>query len=370
MTAEHPERLSVAWESPGNIAFVKYWGKFPGQLPMNPSLSMVLSRSVTRTSVSVSPRLEQDMKVDFSFGGIDNPAFANRIRHFVDSLGEWMPFLGEVDLQIESYNTFPHSAGIASSASAFSALALCLCSLEGRYQGHLVDETEFLDKAGWIARMGSGSACRSVHGGFSMWGRSVAVPGSSDYFAVNLSDLHPDFYRLQDSILVVDAGAKGVSSSEGHARMQGHAYAKARVAQANENLIQLYEAMRLGDRARFIEIVENEALSLHALMMASAKGFILMHPDTIRLIAMVQQWRLESGVAICFTLDAGPNLHLLYFEEDRQKVQAFIHQQLAGAVSRIKIIDDGCGNGPVILGLDPSQRNSDHPGHLPEKNSE
>jgi len=345
------EPVAVSWQSPSNIALVKYWGKTGRQLPANPSLSMTLSKAYTETRLTALPReTEGPIQLDFWFEGRQNKAFGERICKFLESVEDIFPWLRQVSLKLETHNTFPHSAGIASSASAFSALALCLCSLDADLIGIILSEDEFRFKSSYIARLGSGSACRSLFPGYTVWGKTKALPGSSDLFALPLTDVHPAFETLRDTILLVNREEKPVSSSEGHSRMTGHPFAEARIKQAKNNTVELIEAIKNGDKQTFIRIVENEALTLHALMMTSDKGFMLMQPDTVRIINRIQQFRKETGLEICFTLDAGPNIHLLYFEDQIEQVNKLIVEDLLKNNEQNMRIDDLFGNGPIKIG--------------------
>ncbi len=351
LTSALSEPVSVSWQSPSNIAFVKYWGKTGRQLPVNPSLSMTLSKAFTETTLTAFPRkIQGPVELDFWFESKQNPAFGERMAKFLNSVTDIFPWLVQVSLKLETRNTFPHSAGIASSASAFSALALCLCSLDAELNGILLDETEFRQKASYVARLGSGSACRSLFPGFTVWGKSKALAGSSDLLAVPITEFHPVFATLMDTILIVANTEKPVSSSEGHNRMIGHPFAEARIKQAVKNTTDLLEALKSGDKKTFIRIVENEALTLHALMMTSDDGFMLMHPETVRIINRIQELRKETGLDICFTLDAGPNVHLIYFEDQTEQVNKLIVEDLIKNIKQNMRIDDFYGKGPVKIG--------------------
>ncbi|MFN8135423.1 MAG: diphosphomevalonate decarboxylase [Bacteroidales bacterium] len=351
LTAVLAAPVSVSWQSPSNIALVKYWGKKGRQLPVNPSLSMTLSGAHTITTLTALPReTEGNVNLDFWFEGKQNPAFGERMRKFADSITDIFPWLQQVNLKLETQNTFPHSAGIASSASAFSALALCLCSLDSELSGIILEESEFRSKASYVARLGSGSACRSLFPGFTVWGASKALKGSSDLLAVPVPDVHPVFETLHDSIIIVNRGEKPVSSSEGHDRMIGHPFAEARVKQAHKNTAKLLEALKTGDKQTFMRITENEAFTLHALMMTSADGFMLMEPETVRIISHLQQARKESGLHVCFTLDAGPNIHILYFEDEFEQVNKLIVEDLLKNNKQNQVLNDFYGSGPVKMG--------------------
>lgn len=343
--------VSVSWQSPSNIALVKYWGKKERQLPVNPSLSMTLSKAVTETRLTAFSRENQgSVELDFWFEGKQNAAFGERMHKFLQSVTDIFPWLGQVNLKLETHNTFPHSAGIASSASAFSALALCLCSLDTELNGVILDETEFRQKASYIARLGSGSACRSLFPGYTVWGKTKVFANSSDFFAVPVTEIHPVFTSLRDTILVVTKKEKAVSSSEGHNRMIAHPFAEARIKQAIKNTADLLEALKSGDKKTFIRIVENEALTLHALMMTSDEGFMLMYPETVNIINRIQEIRKETGLDICFTLDAGPNIHLLFFEEQIEQVNKLIVEDLLKNIEQNMRINDFYGIGPVKIG--------------------
>ncbi|MBN2236988.1 MAG: hypothetical protein JW729_05480 [Bacteroidales bacterium] len=343
----HSVRGSLCWQSPSNIALIKYWGKFGVQLPKNPSLSFTLSKAYSQTSIAYESKKETLAKHQFFFEGKENPVFGKKVMRFLIDLDSVFPFLKELDLRIESKNSFPHSAGVASSASSMSALALALCNLEQEVIGSLQDEIDFYTKASYVARLGSGSASRSVYGGFSIWGEFIELIESSNEFAVPFSyEVHPLFMQLRDSILIVDSKEKSVSSRAGHALMNGHPYAEARLAQSKQNMSWLLAALQQGDTDRFIEVVENEAMSLHALMMSSKPWYTLMHPNTLRILEKIRAFREKTGLFLCFTLDAGPNVHLLFSEENEIEIQQFIQNELEEFCDGAKIIHDKMGFGP------------------------
>lgn len=319
-----------------NIALVKYWGKQGRQLPANPSLSFTLRAAHTYTKIRYSPKNEQDneqlsstVSLDFSFEGQPNLIFADKIKQFLSGIADIFPFVQQLHFQIESHNSFPHSSGIASSASSMAALALCMCDIAQQIFGVLVRPADFLHQASFLARLGSGSACRSVYAGAAIWGQCDEVAGSSDTVAVSFADcLHPLFRDYRDAILIVSRSEKKVSSRAGHALMDNNPFAEPRYSQARQNLKMLIPALQTGDLDTFITIVENEALTLHALMMTSTPSFLLMRPQTLAIIEHVRQFRADTGTPLCFTLDAGPNVHLLYPAAFAPKVGDFIKQCL------------------------------------------
>lgn len=342
----------MGWQSPANIALVKYWGKHPVQLPMNPSVSFVLKESVVRIRMgySIDPADQFNLNA-FTLNGNENPAFADRIADYLRSLAGFFPFLAHARLNITSESTFPHSAGIASSAAAFSALALCICQIDAIIREEPVDDETFFRKASEMARLGSGSACRSVYDGFTLWGETTEVHGSSDEYAIRLDDqfIHKAFSSIRDSVLIVDNSTKKVSSSAGHTLMDQHPYRPARIKQAEMNLIKLLTTLRNGDIQTFGEIIENEALSLHGLMLSSNPGYILMHPHTINILNKIREFRQANQSQVYFTLDAGPNVHLIYPEKETKAVTSLIQNELAGYCQNRQWIDDALGNGPCMI---------------------
>ncbi|MEL7427896.1 MAG: diphosphomevalonate decarboxylase, partial [Bacteroidota bacterium] len=193
----------LRWRSPSNIALVKYWGKYGQQQPRNPSISLTLSQAATDTTLSYGPK-ENDKDIDlaFYFAGELRPDFAKKVEKYFRSLLFVFPFLGQLHLRIDTDNSFPHSAGIASSASAMSALALILCDMERNFFGTLSDENEFLQKVSFLSRLGSGSACRSVYPYAAVWGDSASIPAASNQYAIPYADeVDPIFQTYHDDIL-------------------------------------------------------------------------------------------------------------------------------------------------------------------------
>ncbi len=338
------KKIQTAWQCPSNIALVKYWGKKGFQLPINPSLSFSLRNSVTETSVELFPG--GSGKLEFLFEGRES-VFEQRIGTLIEQLSAEAAWMRKVDFRVESRNTFPHSAGIASSASAFGSLALCLADLDSTISG---EKNDLHNRASRWARMGSGSASRSVFGGFAIWGKTPLFESSDDEQAIPLSrSIHPVFRGLRDAVLLVSAGEKEVSSSTGHRLMEHHPFKRQRIAQAHEHLYGLYLTLLTGDKQAFLEIAEAEAFALHALMMASKPPFLLLKPNSLEIIQRIKWFREKTGIPIGFTIDAGPNIHLLYFSENRNEVQAFIERELLEFCKNRRWIDDEIGDGPVKM---------------------
>lgn len=340
-----------SWRSPSNIALIKYWGKKGFQIPSNPSISMTLSDSYTETLIKYSPSQHPGkISFDFFFEGEKKPQFGQKIANFLETVSDIFPFLKNFHLEIHSSNTFPHSAGIASSASAMSALALCLCSMEQQIAGYIDEHDDFFQKASNIARIGSGSASRSIYGGFVTWGKIDSLQETSDFYASPLkTSIHPIFQDLHDTILIINKNEKAVSSRAGHGLMENHPFGAARINQAFKNLDELSVYLTDGNFDGFVKIVENEALTLHALMMASNPGYLLIQPGTLNVIQKIWDFRKQTKTNIVFTLDAGPNVHLLYPERETKTVRDFVKNELLADCDENKIIDDKLGEGPKKL---------------------
>jgi diphosphomevalonate decarboxylase len=335
------------WQSPSNIALVKYWGKRGEQLPANPSISFTLDQALTETSIRAEWKENQNgISIDFYFEQEKNEAFAVKLEGFLEKAARQFPFLHHYHLIIHSSNTFPHSSGIASSASAYSALALCLCSLHEELTG--VKLADFYQTASYWARIGSGSACRSVYGGYNVWGKTASLSLSSDEYAINIDDrIHADFKEFSDTVLIIEKGKKAVSSTLGHALLKEHPFAETRYKMGYENTERLLNILAAGELQEFIQMVESEALMLHALMMTSASPFILMKPNTLAVIEKIWDFRRQTGTGLLFTLDAGANVHLLYPTSKHAQAQEFVKNELLGYCQNDLYFCNAIGKGPV-----------------------
>jgi diphosphomevalonate decarboxylase len=334
-----------SWESPSNIALIKYWGKYGEQLPENPSISFTLSECKTITKIYYRPKKEKEIdNFSFLFDGSLKPSFNKKINQFINRISIYIPAIKHHFFEIESHNTFPHSSGIASSASAMSSLALCFMEIEKQINTK-ISKLDFIKKASFLARLGSGSATRSIEGPIVYWGNSKAYDDSSLLYGTPLNNIASVFTTYQDTILIIDKNEKRVSSTLGHQLMKSNPYAKNRFIQANENMNQLKDVLIKGDLDNFIKIIELEALSLHAMMMTSSPSFILMQPNTLFVINEVYEFRKRTAIPICFTLDAGANIHLLYPHRFFKKVQNFIKEKVLKYCVSKQFINDHVGVG-------------------------
>ncbi|MFC4634043.1 diphosphomevalonate/mevalonate 3,5-bisphosphate decarboxylase family protein [Dokdonia ponticola] len=340
---------SVSWQSPSNIALVKYWGKHGAQLPQNASISFTLSNCHTTTTLHYTPKETQGFDFEVYLDGQKEEGFEPKIASFFKRIETYVPFISKYHFKIETSNSFPHSSGIASSASGMSALSLCIMDMERVLQPEMTD-VYFMQKASFLSRLGSGSACRSLEGPLIVWGKHDGIEHSSDLYGTSYPyEVHPHFEDYQDTILLVDKGEKQVSSTVGHGLMHGHAFAKARFTQAHDNLVQLKTVLQSGDLDAFIALVESEALTLHAMMMTSHPYFILMKPNTLEIIQRIWDYRETTESKVCFTLDAGANVHVLYPKAEQQNVQEFIENELSKFCQNKHYIHDCVGRGAKKL---------------------
>lgn len=345
------EKASFIWQTPSNIALVKYWGKSNPQIPKNASISFTLNNCHTITKIDFVKRVasndvnNNDVNFELFFEGQKKEEFKPKVAEFFNRIKTYCPYIFEYDMVISSENSFPHSSGIASSASGLSAIAMCLMSLEKALNTGLSEE--FINKkASFLARLGSGSASRSIEGPIVVWGKHPEIKGSSDLFGVKFSEkIHPVFKNFQDTILLVDKGEKQVSSTLGHNLMHEHPYAENRFKQANENLSKMSAILQNGDIKSFVNLVESEALTLHAMMLTSNPYFILMKPNTLEIINKIWQFRESEKSNICFTLDAGANVHVLYPENEKETVNQFIDKELSKYCQKNHYICDSVGFG-------------------------
>lgn len=345
------EKGNTTWKTPSNIALVKYWGKRDPQLPENPSISFTLNNCHTITNLSFEKKEKEgnDFSFKIIFEGEEKPSFQPKIQKFFERIVEYVPFIRDYSFVISSENSFPHSSGIASSASGMSAISMCLMQLE-RMLDPTISETYFYQKGSFLARLGSGSACRSIKGELVVWGEHKEINGSSDLFGVPFSsEVAPIFKNYQDTVLLVDKGEKQVSSTVGHDLMHKHPFAKNRFEQAYDNISKMKTILEKGAILDFIALVESEALTLHAMMMTSHPYFILMKPKTLEIIQKIWDYRSAKNSNLCFTLDAGANVHVLYPEKEKETVQAFIEEELAVFCQNGHYIHDEVGSGAEEL---------------------
>lgn len=324
--------------APSNIALIKYWGKKAAQLPCNPSLSMTLAQAYTQSDFDVT-RAQKEGELEFLLEGHKKSGFDSKALKLWQLICSKYPELLNYNIRIDTRNTFPHGAGIASSASGMAALALGLLALVGESDLKVISS---------FARLGSGSACRSLYPNFALWGQSEISAASSDDYACEYPEYHADFSQLRDAIVIVSGEEKSVSSSQGHDLMKTHPYGQRRFEVARQNLKTLSAALKSGDWNSFIEVVEREAFELHSLMMTGTPSYTLMTPATLDFIIRFRKWRDQAQVKAAFTLDAGPNIHVIHAASEAKRVQVWLETLIAEGFSA-RTLFDHMGAGAYII---------------------
>lgn len=293
-----------------NIAFIKYWGNRDDalRLPLNNSISMNLDHATTTTTVAFDAALNEDA---ISIG--DAPANAAQRARVVAHLDRVRALAHiETRARVHSRNNFPMGAGIASSASAFAALSLAAA----RAADLELSEREL----SILARQGSGSACRSIPSGFVEW---LAGTESANSYAVSLAP--PTFWDLRDVIAIVSAAEKSIGSTEGHRAAASSHFLAARLAALPARLARVHRALFARDLAALGPALEEDAIELHLIAMTSTPPIFYWSPEMVRVIDAARRWRAE-GLAVYFTLDAGPTVHLICESRDADQVAARLRE--------------------------------------------
>jgi diphosphomevalonate decarboxylase len=311
-----------------NIAFIKYWGNRDEalRLPANGSLSMNLDGLFTRTTVQFQPDLAEDVLV------LDGTTVQGRGRERVSTFLDLVREMAGVKLRanVVSGNNFPSGAGIASSASAFAALALAA----SRAAGLELSEPELSR----LARRGSGSACRSIPPGFVEW-----QPGTGDADSLAVSIAPPEHWPLVDCIVILSAVHKPTGSTEGHALAGTSPLQAARVADAPRRLDLCRQAILRRDFETFASVVELDSNLMHAVMLTSTPVLFYWQPETLAVMQAVREAR-RRGLPACYTIDAGPNVHLLCETASARQVL-----ELSGAMPGVREVKLAAIGGPARL---------------------
>lgn len=290
----HPGFSATAIASP-NIAFVKYWGDQDPclRIPVNGSLSMNLDGLFTKTQVTFDPNLPTDTL------SLNAETLTGSPLERVSDMLEYIRQMAGIRhyAAVESQNNFPTGAGIASSASAFAALSLAASSAAGLS----LSEPELSR----LARTGSGSACRSIPAGFVEW-----KAGTTDEESYAFSIAPPEHWDLVDCIAVISTEHKATGSTQGHALADTSPLQVARVSDAHRRLDICRRAILERDFEAFAGIVELDSNLMHAVIMTSSPPILYWQAETIAVMHAVRKWRAE-GLPVCYTIDAGPNVHVL-----------------------------------------------------------
>ena len=316
-----------------NIAFIKYWGVADPALniPLNNSISMTLAGAHTTTTVAWD---------DSSSGAADSVtldgvelqgASAARIVAHLDRLRALagVPW----SARVVSNNNFPMASGIASSASGFAALTVAGTAALGL--------TLDAARLSALARRASGSASRSLFGGFVEWERG------SSHSSSTARQIHDEsHWPLMDLIAIVSTGAKHTSSSDGHRLAATSPFTAARTQHVDEWLATVRRAVAASDLALLGPVLELDALAMHGVMMTSAPSLLYWQPGTLEVLHALRAWREEEGLPVYFTIDAGPNVHLICEAETAPAVE----RRLASLPAVERIIASGPGPGAQLLG--------------------
>ncbi len=287
-----------------NIAFIKYWGNRDAvrRVPLNDSVSMNLDHATTTTTVEFDPALTEDAVV--INGNAANDATRARVVAHLNRVRSLAKI--ETKAKVESQNTFPTGAGMASSASAFAALTVAATCAAG-----LALAERELSK---LARQASGSACRSIPAGFVEW---ITGSDSNNSYAVSIAP--PDHWDLRDVVAIVSMDEKQVGSTEGHAAALSSPFLAERLNALPVRLHRVRRALLARDLALLGPAIEEEAIELHMIAMTSRPPIFYWSPGMVRVIQAMQRWRAD-GLAVYFTLDAGPNVHLICEGKDAEQV--------------------------------------------------
>jgi diphosphomevalonate decarboxylase len=301
--------------APSNIALIKYMGKsdLVTNRPANSSLSWTMENLRTFVQLELNS-LAQDKWAPLKKDGVFSIELSEKgkqkfLKHF-QFLKNQLGIIG--NFTIRSGSNFPSDCGLASSASSFAALTLAAHKLAESQKSERADVT-LEDLAGFSQR-GSGSSCRSFFGPFALWYEEGVRP--LDFPIMNLSHC----------VVVLDEKVKEVSSSEAHKRVITSSLFDGRPARAEKRLADLMEAFRQKDWAKAFEVCWAEFWDMHALFETSEPSFGYMRPETLQVLSKAKALWKESGDGPLVTMDAGPNVHFLFREDQSELKQSFMNE--------------------------------------------
>jgi diphosphomevalonate decarboxylase len=300
--------MKVTARAHTNIALIKYWGKRDETLflPMNSSLSLTLDQFYTTTTVQFCTHLYTD--IFLLNGHLADESESSKVTKFLNRIRELSG--RHLSAIVESQNHVPTAAGFASSAAGFAALAAAAVKAIG-----LKTDMSGLSQ---IARQGSGSACRSVYGGFVEWQKGEKDDGT-DSFAIPFPE--GDGWNISILSVLVNPKPKKVSSREGMKLVvETSPFYSNWVAEAEKDLLTMKKAIRQRDFEMLGRTAEANALKMHATTLGANPPFTYWESGTLEVIRQVQALRL-SGIQAFFTIDAGPNVKVLVQPADEQAVR-------------------------------------------------
>ncbi len=290
--------------APANIAFIKYWGKADDalRLPLNSSISMNLSECRTTTTVEFSKNYPKD-SIE-SMDGEFSEKEVRRVTVHLDRLREIANL--NIKAKVATKNSFPKSAGVASSASGFAALTVAGVKA--------FDLTLSEKELTVLARIGSGSACRSIPDGFVMWAKGNSSASSYAY------SLYPhDYWELRDILVITESSKKKIATTEGMEKISTSPFANKRLRGVIDKIKTVKKALASKNFRMLGEAIEEEAINMHAVMMTQKPPLYYWNGVTMEIIGAVQEWRNE-GIAVYFTIDAGPTVHLICEGKDEKVI--------------------------------------------------
>lgn len=302
-----------------NIAFIKYWGRSQHH---DPSLNIPSNDSVSMTKYGLTKgtHLQTITTIYFSDGYEEDIAILDRevvkgrkmerILSVVNSLREKAGV--KYNFKMKSENDFPTQAGLASSAAGFAALAIAATNALGLSLSK--------EEISTYARLGSGSAARSVHGGFVYWDK-----GNSHETSYAEQICGPNNFDMNAVIAVIHEGKKDITSDAGHELAKTSIFNEVRIKKSQEQAVEIRKAILDDDFSKVGKIAEKNCMYMHAVMMTSEPSLFYWHPDTLRVIKTIQRKRGE-GLKSYFTIDAGPNVHTFCWPEDRDEIQKMLEE--------------------------------------------
>jgi len=295
--------MKVTATAPSNIAFIKYWGKKDEDLkiPENGSISMNLSNLITTTTVEFDPEYKKDL---ITINNESDEQEENRIIKHLNLIRKKANI--NLKAKVVSNNNFPEGTGLSSSASGFAALTLASTKAAGLN----LSEKEL----SIFARQGSGSACRSIPDGFVEW-----LAGDTSETSYSQS-LHPaDYWKIVDVVAIVSHEKKDISSTEGQKLVSTSPFFQTRLTHIKEKIDLLKKIIEDKNFTEFGQLIEQEALELHAIMLTSTPSLIYWQPETVRLMKLIKKWRNE-GLEVYFTVNTGQDIHLIIEEKNLTKL--------------------------------------------------
>lgn len=289
--------------APSNIAFIKYWGRKNEalRLPENGSISMNLSNLLTTTTVEFSKDFKKDSLI---YNGVVENVKGNRAIAHIDKIRKMANTT--IPVKIVTVNNFPGGTGLSSSASGFAALTLAAVKAIG------LDLSE--KELSILARLGSGSSCRSIPDGFVEW-----IDGDTSDTSYAKTIFPKGHWDIVDVVAVVSTDKKEVSTTEGQKEAQGSKFFAVRLSHMPRKIKECKELIKKKDFENFGVLVEEEALELHSIMLTSHPSLIYLLPETLKIMRLVKKWR-RNGLQVYFTLNTGQNIHLIVQKKDEKKV--------------------------------------------------